>query len=144
YYAPRCAAMDKRFKACVAWGAIWDYHEKWARRIEALKQAALPVPADHLLWVCGVKTYDEALRKLEGFRLDGVAQKVECPFLLMHGAEDAQVTTAEAQKLFDAIGSRDKTFRIFTAEEGGAEHCQRDYLVLGCEVVADWLDEKLK
>ena len=86
----------------------------------------------------------EALKKLEGFRLDGIAQKVECPFLLMHGAEDAQVSTVEAQKLFDAIGAKDKTFRIFTAEEGGAEHCQRDYLVLGCEVVADWLDEKLK
>jgi len=144
YYAPRCAAMDKRFKACVAWGAIWDYHDMWVRRLEKIKQAALPVPADHLLWACGVKTYGEALKKIEGFRLDGVAQKVECPFLLMHGAEDAQVSTAEAQKLFDAIGSRDKTFRVFTAEEGGAQHCQRDYLTLACDVAADWLEDKLK
>jgi dienelactone hydrolase len=144
YYAPRCAAMDKRFKACVAWGAIWDYHAMWVRRLEKIKQAALPVPADHLLWACGVKTYDEALKTIEGFRLDGVAQKVECPFLLTHGAEDAQVSTAEAQQLFDAIGSRDKTFRVFTAEEGGAQHCQRDYLTLACDVIADWLEEKLK
>jgi len=144
YYAPRCAAMDKRFKACVAWGAIWDYHDMWVRRLEKIKQAALPVPADHLLWACGVKTYDEALKTIEGFRLDGIAQKVECPFLLTHGAEDAQVSTAEAQKLFDAIGSRDKTFRVFTAAEGGAQHCQRDYLTLACDVIADWLEEKLK
>jgi len=27
-------------------------------------------------------------------------------------------------------GSRDKTLRVFTAEEGGAQHCQRDYLTL--------------
>ncbi len=144
YYAPRCAAMDKRYKACIAWGAIWDYHATWVRRIERLKQAALPVPADHLLWACGVKTFDEALEKIEGFRLDGIAQQVECPFLLMHGAEDAQVSMAEAQQLFDAIGSKDKTFRIFTAEEGGAQHCQRDYLTLACDVSADWLEEKLK
>ena len=144
YYAPRCAAMDKRFKACVAWGAIWDYHDMWVRRLEKIKQAALPVPADHLLWACGVKTYDEALKKIEGFRLDGIAQKVTCPFLLTHGAEDAQVSTAEAQKLFDAIASKDKTFRVFTAEEGGAQHCQRDYLTLVCDVIADWLEEKLK
>ena len=144
YYAPRCAAMDKRFKACVAWGAIWDYHDMWVRRLEKIKQAALPVPADHLLWACGVKTYDEALKKIEGFRLDGVAQKVTCPFLLTHGAEDAQVSMAEAQKLFDAIGAKDKTFRVFTAEEGGAQHCQRDYLTLVCDVIADWLEEKLK
>ena len=49
-----------------------------------------------------------------------------------------------ARKLFYAIGSRDKTFRVFTAEEGGAQHCQRDYLTLACDVIADWLEEKLK
>jgi hypothetical protein len=144
YYAPRCAAMDRRYRACIAWGAIWDYHEKWVRRLEALAQAALPVPADHLLWVCGVTSYDEALKKLEGFRLEGIAQKVECPFLLLHGAEDAQISMADAHKMFDAIGARDKTLRVFTAEEGGSEHCQRDYLSLACDVVADWLEEKFK
>ncbi|MES2563494.1 MAG: prolyl oligopeptidase family serine peptidase [Pseudomonadota bacterium] len=144
YYAPRCVAMDKRYNACVAWGATWDFHQTWVRRIESLKQAALAVPAEHLLWVCGVRTYDEALKKLEGFRLDGIAQKVECPFLLMHGAQDAQVSNEDAQKMFDAIGSRDKTMRVFTADEGGAQHCQRDYLPPACEVLADWLEEKFR
>ncbi len=144
YYAPRIAAMDSRFKACVTWGAIWDYHATWVRRLEKIKQAALPVPADHLLWACGVDNYDDALKKIEGFRLDGVAQKVKCPFLLLHGAADAQVSMAEAQQLFDAVGSKDKTFRVFTEEEGGAQHCQRDYLTLAIDVIADWLDEKLK
>ena len=144
YYAPRCVAMDKRYRACVAWGATWDFHRTWVRRIEALKQAAMAVPAEHLLWVCGVRTYEEALKRLEPFRLDGLAQKVECPFLLMHGAEDAQVSNEDAQKMFDAIGSRDKTFRVFTADEGGAQHCQRDYLPPACEFLADWLEKKLK
>jgi dienelactone hydrolase len=144
YYAPRIAAMDPRYKACIAWGAIWDYHATWVRRLERIKQAALPVPADHLLWACGVDNYDDALRKIENFKLDGVAQKVACPFMLMHGAADAQVSMAEAQKLFDAIGSKDKTFRVFTEEEGGAQHCQRDYVTRAVDVVADWLDEKLK
>ena len=144
YYAPRCAAMDPRFAACVAWGAIWDYYATWQRRMAKLKEAALPVPADHLLWACGVETFEEALKKLEGFRLDGIAEKVECPFLLMHGAEDQQVSTADAQKLFDAIGSMDKTFRIFTAEEGGAQHCQRDNLALAVDTLCDWLENKLK
>ena len=144
YYAPRCAAMDPRFRACIAWGAIWDYYATWQRRIAKLKEAALPVPADHLLWACGVETFDEALKKLEGFRLEGIAQKVECPFLLLHGSEDAQVSMADAQKLFDAIGSMDKTFRIFTPEEGGAQHCQRDNLTLAVDTMCDWLENKLK
>ena len=143
YFAPRCAAMDSRYKACVAWGAIWDYYATWERRIKALKEASLPVPADHLLWVTGTATFEDALEKLEGFRLDGIAQKVTCPFLLTHGTEDAQVPMADARKLFDAIGSKDKTFRIFDAEEGGAQHCQRDYLTLVSTTIADWLKEKL-
>jgi dipeptidyl aminopeptidase/acylaminoacyl peptidase len=144
YYAPRIAAMDPRYKACIAWGAIWDYHATWVKRLERIKQAALPVPADHLLWACGVDNYDDALKKVEGFKLDGIAQKVNCPFLLMHGAADAQVSMAEAQKLFDLVGSKDKTFRVFTEEEGGAQHCQRDYLTRAVDTIADWLDEKLK
>lgn len=143
YFAPRCAAFDSRFKACVAWGAMWDYHETWQRRIERLKKASLSVPADHLLWVTGTANFEEAMKKLEGFRLDGIAQRVTCPFLLTHGTEDEQVPLADAQKLFAAVGSKDKTFRIFDAEEGGAQHCQRDYLTLVGTTIADWLADKL-
>lgn len=144
YYAPRCAALDERYKACVAWGAMWDFHEVWQRRIAALQKASLSVPADHLLWVFGVKTFDEALKKIEGFRLDGIAQRLRCPLLVTHGTDDEQVPLSDAQKLFDAAGSKDKTLRIFTSEEGGAQHCQRDYLTLVCDTIADWLEEKLK
>ena len=143
YFAPRCAAFDSRFKACVAWGAIWDYHDTWQRRVERLKQASLSVPADHLLWVTGASSFDAAMKKLEGFRLDGIAQNVSCPFLLTHGTEDEQVPLSDARKLFEAVASKDKTFRIFDAEEGGAQHCQRDYLTLVCTTIADWLADKL-
>ena len=34
YYAPRAAAFEPRFKACVSWGAIWDYHATWTKRVE--------------------------------------------------------------------------------------------------------------
>ena len=142
YYAPRCASMEHRFKACIAWGAIWDYHATWVKRIRALKEAALPVPAEHLLWTCGVKTYEEALQKLEGFKSGDIAGRVTVPFLLMHGAEDAQVSSEDANTLFAAIASRDKTMRVFTAAEGGAQHCQRDYLTLACDTVADWLEDR--
>ncbi len=142
YYAPRCAAMDSRFAACIAWGPIWDYHATWVKRLQKIKEAALPVPAEHLLWACGVETYDEALKKLDGFKSGDVAGKVTVPFLLLHGAEDAQVSTADAEKLFNAIASKDKTMRVFTAAEGGAQHCQRDYLTLACDTVADWLEDR--
>jgi len=146
YYAPRCAALDPRYKACVAWGAQWDVHELWAKRLELMRQGtpvALPVPADHVKWVFGAGTFEEAVAKFREFRLDGIVQKMQCPFLLTHGTEDAQVPMAVAQKLFDSVGSRDKTFRVYTPAEGGAQHCQRDYLTLVCDDIADWLEEKL-
>ena len=143
YFAPRCAAYDARFKACVIWGALWDYHETWRRRVERLRTASLSVPPHHLLWVTGTENYDDALKAIEGFRLDGIAQKVRCPVLVTHGTEDEQVPLEDAHKLFAAIGSKDKTLRIFDAAEGGAQHCQRDYLTLVAAVMGDWLSEKL-
>jgi fermentation-respiration switch protein FrsA (DUF1100 family) len=94
--------------------------------------------------VFGVENFEQALEKLEGFRLDGIVQKMKCPFLLTHGTEDKQVPMPQAQKLFAAVGSKDKTFRVFTPEEGGAQHCQRDYLTAVCDVIADWLADKLQ
>ena len=147
YFAPRCAALDHRFAACIAWGAQWDVHALWVDRIKALKEGspvALPVPGDHVKWVFGVESFEQALEKLEGFKLDGIVQKMKCPFLLTHGTEDKQVPMAHAQMLFDAVGSKDKTFRLFTPEEGGAQHCQRDYLTAVCDVMGDWLADKLQ
>lgn len=73
----------------------------------------------------------------------GVMQKMRCPFLLVHGADDEQIPLADAKRQFDACGSRDKTFRVFTAEEGGAQHCQRDYLTLVTAEMWNWFEEKL-
>ena len=90
------------------------------------------------------ETVEEALHKLEGFRLDGVVQKMRCPFLLVHGAEDRQIPMRDARKLFNAVGSEDKTFKVFTSKEGGAQHCQRDNMTLGTTYIYDWLREKLR
>lgn len=144
YYSPRMASMDDRFAACIAWGAIWDYHATWKKRIDAQFKTSLSVPGHHITWILGVDTLDEALKKLEPFKLDGVVQKMRCPFLIVHGADDEQVPLADAQALYNASGSKDKTLRVFTAEEGGAQHCQRDYLTLGVAEMWNWFEDKLK
>ena len=143
YYAPRCASMDPRFAACVAWGAIWDYYGTWKKRIDAKFNSALSVPGHHIMWILGVATLEEALRKLEPYRLDGVVQKMRCPFLIVHGENDEQVPVSDARKLYEACGSSDKTLRIFTAAEGGTQHCQRDYLTLVVAEMWDWFEDKL-
>ena len=144
YFAPRAAAFEKRFKACVAWGAIYDYHSVWKSRVEAAFKTSLSVPAEHITWFLGVNTMEEALKKLEPFTLEGVAGKIECPFLLTQGEMDAQISMEIAHRQFTEVGSSDKDFKIFTREEGGAEHCQGDNLTIGMTYITDWFSDKLK
>ena len=42
----------------------------------------------------------------------------------------------------NAAGSADKTLRVFTVEEGVAQHTQR-HQTNGITTIADWLAEKL-
>jgi hypothetical protein len=62
------------------------------------------------------------------------------PFLIIH---DEQIPLKDAQALYEASGSADKTLRVFSAEEGGAQHCQPDYLSLGTATMWNGLVEKL-
>ena len=143
YYAPRTASMERRFKACLAHGAIWDYHAIWKRRIEAAFKIQLPSPGNHLAWSFNVKTAEEGLQKLEGFRLDGVVQKMKCPFLLVHGEDDQQIPLADAKSLYKAAGSKDKTLRVYKGTDGGSQHCHMDYIAPVVGYMADWMAEKL-
>jgi hypothetical protein len=42
------------------------------------------------------------------------------------------------------VGAKDKTLRIFTAEEGGSQHCQNDRLGFAIPFMHDWLAVTLK
>ena len=147
YYAPRAAAFEPRLACCIAWGAQWDYHAIWKARFEKLDQNKLPslsVPWQHLLWILNVQTRAEALKKLEPFRLDGVVEKIACPFLLLHGEGDEQISLPLAQHCFDRVGSKKKTLKVFTRQEGGYHHCQIDNVSIGVAYMWDWLEAVLE
>jgi dienelactone hydrolase len=143
YYAPRCASLDHRFKACVAWGAIWDYHATWKARVESGFSRAMSVPGHHISWVLGVDSIEAALDELRAFRLDGVVEQMQCPLLVLHGQHDEQVPLQVAEQLVDASGSPDKELRVYTATDGGAQHCQMDLPTRVTADFADWFKEKL-
>ena len=77
------------------------------------------------------------------FRLYGVVQNMKCPFLLVHGIDDQQIPMKDARALFRAVGSKDKIFRVFKGTDGGAQHCQIDYISPVVHFMGDWLKEKL-
>jgi len=135
FYASRVASFEHRYKACVAWGANWEYQKTWKIR---------GVPAHSYMEIMNVKTEEEMQTEFEKFSLKGVVDKMKCSFLLTHGANDNMVPMREALAHFRAVGSRDKTFRVFSKKEGGAEHCQLDNMTLGTSYIFDWLQTKLK
>ena len=145
YYAPRAAAMDPRFAACVAWGGHFDYHESWVRRRKIMESGGTKVsaPGFQLPWVLGMPDMDACMKKLEKYRLAGVAEKIRCPFFCIHGENDNIVQVEFAQRLYDAVGSANKTLKVLTAHDGGSEHCQEDNRQVGANIVADWLMDNL-
>jgi len=147
YYAPRAASLEPRYACCIAWGAQWDYYDVWKRRFDLLDSGAVPslsVPPEHLMWVFGVDSREAAMKKLEGFRLDGIVQKMACPFLLVHGEGDQQIPLSIAEQCFAAVGSRQKTLKVFRRAEGGFHHCQIDDVTIGTNFMWDWAADVLK
>ena len=143
YHASRAASREPRLAAAVAWGAIWDYDADWSHRIALAEQSNVAGVARNLLTVFGVDSIEAALERLRPFRLEDVVGDMRCPFLVVHGEHDQQIPLADAQRLYTASGSADKTLKIFTGAEGGAQHCQIDNLSLGAAYVHDWLVAQL-
>jgi dienelactone hydrolase len=146
YHAPRIAGIDKRYAACVAFGAMhWDMHA-WQKDVKS-RLAADPrtsFSSDfQFRWVLGAPDNQTALEWAKRFTLEGIAQKIECPFLVVHGENDRIVPVEAAKILFEKVGSKRKHIKIFTAEEGGTEHCQVDHRQIGMDYIGDWILENI-
>ena len=146
YYSSRIAAFEKRYAACVALSALhWDL-AAWQQKIkDANKNAPKSVAQSNFQWrwVAGAKDEDEGIEIAKRFSLKDVAKNITCPFLVTHGGNDRVVPVENARKLYDAVGSTNKTIKIFTTEEGGAEHAHVDNRQIGIDFAADWLADNL-
>ena len=94
-------------------------------------------------WVVGARSEEEALAIARKFSLEGVCERVQCPFLTVHGEEDRVVAVDSAHKLHAALGTQRKTLKIFSRAEGAAEHVQVDDRQRGVDYIADWLADNL-
>ncbi|WP_426955825.1 alpha/beta hydrolase family protein [Muricoccus radiodurans] len=147
YYAVRVAAYEPRYVAAVALTAPhWDL-AGFQRGVRDKARAAGQTIAQsnfQFRWVVGAPDDEAAIAIAERFDVAGAAARVECPFLVTHGAEDRVIPVANAPKLHEALGTRRKSLRIFTAEEGGAQHAHVDDRQIGIDHAADWIIETLR
>jgi dienelactone hydrolase len=139
YYAPRAAAFEKRLKCCVAWGASWDLFYL----VDKLVSGELKT--EHLInfqfaWITGTNTVEELLKVAKKMTLEGVAEKITCPLLVVHGEKDRLLPISIAEKTIAAAKkSPSRKLKIFTPAEGGVEHCQADNGPIAVEYISDWV-----
>jgi dipeptidyl aminopeptidase/acylaminoacyl peptidase len=163
YLAPRAVAFERRIKACIANGGIYDFHavsrltpelekaldtEEGAREIDReIYERMKRNPS--IRWTFGngmftfhAKTPSEWLRMTRPYTMKGIADRIQCQMLVVDSEEDKDVP-GQARQLYDAL-TCPKTFLLFTKAEAAEEHCQMGAVLISNQRILDWLDTIMK
>jgi len=125
-------------------GAIWDLMTRsdWLMQLYVSDPSALNVR--QLMWLTGTRSFQDTVEVLKDFRLDGVIENIRCPYLVTHGEYDfLGLDLAENSVKYARAKGVDVTYKMFSADETGAAHCQIDNPTLGQEYICDWIADKL-
>jgi dienelactone hydrolase len=115
YYAPRAAAFEPRIRACCAWGGAFSPAKLFNRLIgEPGKARSIPDMIEHARWVFGAQDQEQTLRIAQRLSLAPVIERIQCPLLVLHGANDRQVNEDDAENTTRlAINSKKAELKIF-------------------------------
>ena len=130
YYACRAAAFEPRVVATVANCGPYDWGECWD---------GLPVVTRGAFRRYSHSTTDsEAREKAQTLTLDGVAERIESPIMVIFGKQDPLIPWQQGQRVVDEV----KGEAVFlTVDHGG--HSVNDFPYLVRPVANDWLAGKL-
>jgi 2,6-dihydroxypseudooxynicotine hydrolase len=126
YYAPRAAAYEKRFKACIAlsgpfdWAEIWDGLPELTRETFRVRSHA----ADE-------KQAKERAKKLT---MAEAARRITCPIFIVTGRQDRLVPASHAEQLAKSVSG---PVELLIVEDGGHNANNRPYRYRSR--TADWL-----
>ena len=130
YYAPRATAYEPRVKAAVGNCGPWNFGECWDQ-LPGLTRSAF-------LYHSGATDMDDAKARADKLTLDGTAQKIKQPLLIIHGKLDRLIPWQHAQKIVDAVGSNAEL-----AMFDNGNHVCNNIPYIYRPLTADWLKEKL-
>jgi dipeptidyl aminopeptidase/acylaminoacyl peptidase len=134
YYCARAAAYEKRVKACVfhfgAYDALSEIYDFY------------PPLRGQFQWIVGADSEAETRKRLSRFTLEGSAERIECPLLILHGEDDLVTDHNAARRLF-AAARCDKEMRLFKSGEPGSTHCAYDNHAEVFPFIHDWLSDRL-
>jgi pimeloyl-ACP methyl ester carboxylesterase len=129
-YAPLAAAFEPRIKACVSNCGPFDF---------GAVLPTMPAASQETFRVRSHATsLDEAREIARGLTLEGVAQRIKCPLLVVYGAGDKMIPVAEGERLARSAGGPTE-FVVF--EEGNHVCFNISYKFR--PLTADWTAERL-
>jgi alpha-beta hydrolase superfamily lysophospholipase len=124
---------------------VQEGHDEYAIPVLALLMSVSPQLAWAVrngMWVFGVENYAELLRTAATYTLDGVADQIVAPTLIMEGEHDT-LLHGQPERVEKALTAA-KTTRVTLAEaEGAGEHTHAGALARAHQVMFDWLDTTL-
>lgn len=166
YLAPRAAAFESRIAACVANGGVYDFLGGYVHGSDKTREGLINFAntnADrfnqamyeemkinskarwaisHGMYVFGVKTPAELVLKGEKFCLEGIAEKIKCPTLIIDAEKDG-LLGGQAKPLYEKLICK-KDYIMFTSEDGAGFHCQVGAKLIGNERIFNWIETTLK
>jgi 2,6-dihydroxypseudooxynicotine hydrolase len=131
YYAPRvAAALGDRVRACVALAGPYDFGDCWPQLPE-LTRATFRVRSR-------TGDDDEARSVAHTLSLEGVAEKITAPLLIVFGRQDRLIPWQHAERLRDTAGGETELLMLEDGNHGCANVApwHRPY-------TADWLAARL-
>ena len=163
YLVARSAAFDHRSAALILDDGIFELHQAYRNaiptpvmksilagrsavpnRLMALKahmQTQVRWGLDNGVWTMGGPTYADFIRRTTAYTLEGIADRIVAPTLIMD-AEADQFLAGQPEVLQRAM-TAPTTLARFTTAEGSGEHCHVGSLLRAHQVIFDWLDDTL-
>jgi len=163
YLALRAAAYEPRVRRVVAWNVIWDalrgYNrdkpEAFFAAIQSGAKDAINATAaaarrqddavdwmiTHGMYITGTETPFDHLLEFTKYQTKDLSPLIEQDVLLLAGENDHFVPVEFLELQRAALtAARSVRTRLFTAEEGGDQHCQVGRIDLATGEILDWLD----
>ncbi|MFC4947997.1 alpha/beta hydrolase family protein [Pseudonocardia sp. GCM10023141] len=162
YLVARAAAFEHRLAAVILDDGVHDFSAAFASSMppflwnwiqEGRDDVAVPVATllthvstqvrwalNNGVWALGADGYADLVRKAAAYTLDGVADRITAPTLILD-AENDQFFNGQPQQVEKALVNAPTTLVTFSAADGGGEHCHMGAMAAVHQTIFDWIDE---
>lgn len=131
YYAARAAAFEPRLACAVAMGGPYNFAANFDE-IPSISQQAFQIRSHS-------PDLDTARERARALSLEGVAERITMPFLIVFGKQDRLIPYTDAERLYAEVRSADKHLEMYADGNHVVNNIPYAYRPL----VADWVADHL-